>query len=170
MSSESNFLSCALTQRLASLACSYRFRCQLPSEPTETISLITQRSPWRPACHGVTRCRRSPSSICPFSRRHLGEQKQHRLRLLCDLAGTAGRGVVPSLGGPASHMSLSGCDGAAVARMLSWLFHSLWFMCRHFTHLAADNWLPALMGSRVTAWLEWPLHHFRFRARILCWC
>lgn len=96
------------------------------------------------------------------SLRHLAKQKQHRLWLLCDFAGTAGREAVSSLSGPASHMTLSGCENAAIAWMLSWVFHSLWLMCHHFTHLAVDNWLPALMGSRVMAWLEWPLHHFLF--------
>lgn len=57
--------------------------------------------------------------------RRLMKQKQHRLWLLCDFAGTAGRDAVTSLRGPTSHMTLSGCENAVIARMLSWVSHNL---------------------------------------------
>lgn len=79
--------------------------------------------------------------------RRLMKQKQHRLWLLCDFAGTAGRDAVTSLRGPTSHMTLSGCENAVIARMLSWVSHNLGEMCCRFTHFAVGYWLHTLRGS-----------------------
>lgn len=63
---------------------------------------------------------------------HLAKQKRHRLWLLCDFTGTAGYDALSSLNGPTSHMTLSGCENAVIARMLSWVSHNLWEMCHPF--------------------------------------
>lgn len=83
-----------------------------PALPTETIYLITQRLPWRPSCHDVTRWRRSLAHLSQPCRR-LAKQKWHRLWLLCDFSGTAGCDALSSLSGPTSHMTLSGCENAS---------------------------------------------------------
>lgn len=79
-------------------------------------------TPFLPRCDQLT-----PLSLPSVQTdRRLAKQKRHRLWLLCDFAGTAGRDAFSSLGGPTSHMTLSGCENAVIARMLSWVSHNLW--------------------------------------------
>lgn len=59
----------------------------------------------------------------------LVKQKQHRLWLLCDFAGPAGHDASSSLSSSTSHMSLSGCENATIALMLSWVLCNLWLTC-----------------------------------------
>lgn len=99
-----------LTRSPASLAHSYRFQLT-SSTHGDHLSNYTKvaPTPFMPRRDQMTPLSRPSVPAC----RRLAKQKWHRLWLLCDFSGTAGRDALPSLSGPTSHMTLSGCENAS---------------------------------------------------------
>lgn len=99
-----------LTRSPASLAHSYRFQLT-SSTHGDHLSNYTKvaPTPFMPRRDQMTPLSRPSVPAC----RRLAKQKWHRLWLLCDFSGTAGRDALPSLSGPTSHMTLSGCEKAS---------------------------------------------------------
>lgn len=158
-----NSLFNALKQGWVSSALSYRFQCQLSSKPAETIDLITQRLPWRPPCHGVTRWHRSLS--------HLSKPTN----ALWSRSGTDCDSYVTSQAQQAVMLS----QASAVLRPI-WPFLEVRMQWLHecsvgylticdkcvtiLPAFAVKKWLHTLIWSRDTACAKVrPVHHFLFK-------
>lgn len=141
-----------------------------PALPTETIYLITQRLPWRPSCHDVTRWRRSLAHLSQPCRR-LAKQKWHRLWLLCDFSGTAGCDALSSLSGPTSHMTLSGCENASdCTNAQLGISQSVINVSPFLTHFAVVTlWYEIVTWSKIyfSAFISFLLHLFAKKNNVL---
>lgn len=142
-----------------------------PALPTETIYLITQRLPWRPSCHDVTRWRRSLAHLSQPCRR-LAKQKWHRLWLLCDFSGTAGCDALSSLSGPTSHMTLSGCENASdCTNAQLGISQSVINVSPFLTHFAVVTlWYEIVTWSKIffSAFISCLLHLFAKKTMFCC--